>query len=101
MIIDFLGGTCSFDLRDEVVAYEQGCSLLLCDTVNGSKIKMHNHYNHIKSICFCGDLIASAAVGNQTQLMVSDISTFNRLFSDFLPPLEQVTTNIFMQYHNS
>ena len=38
MIIDFLGGTTSFDVKNDLVAFEQGNSLLLVDTTNNSKV---------------------------------------------------------------
>lgn len=88
MIIDFLGGTTYFEVKDDLVAFEQGCSLLLYDTLNNSKIKMHSHNTHIKSICFCADnLIASASCGIKSQLIVSQYDTLNRVYSDFLPSI--------------
>ncbi|CAD8059558.1 unnamed protein product [Paramecium primaurelia] len=102
MIIDFLGGTNSFDVKNDLVAFEQGNSLLLLDTTNNSKVQMHGHVNQIMAICFCGqNLIASVSMGFKNHLQISEFDTFNRTFDDYLPDTDKKTVNIFMENINN
>ncbi|KAM3139067.1 hypothetical protein pb186bvf_008878 [Paramecium bursaria] len=102
MIIDYLGGVNQYDLKDDIVAFEQGNSLLLFDTVQNTKIKMHNHSNPIKAVQFCnGTTICSLSMGYKNQLIISDYSTLTRLYSDYLPQTELIVSDIFMKYDNN
>jgi hypothetical protein len=71
------------------------------DTINNTKVKMHGHVNQIMGCCFCGsNLIATVSMGFKNQLQISEYDTFNRIFDDYLPNLDEKTTNMFMEYCN-
>jgi hypothetical protein len=89
-IIDYFGATKAFDIHpfEQLVAFEQGNSLLLWDLIMDKKVKMHSHDHEIETLIFCGkraSLIASVSGGLQVQLFVSEWETLTRMHSVYLP----------------
>lgn len=89
-IFDVLGGSSCFDmhLKESLISYEIGSSVMLWDFVEDVKLRMHEHRNPVKLVKFFGDqekFLLSIDSGPSSTIFISEWASLNRAAELELP----------------